>query len=95
MVLANMKITNIVNTESYQAKKIIEHINISKLPLHLMPCVIGRRGIASKTKRPSEIGITIIPALNISRVIHASTSKSTIRRTKPYLEKDHIIEPQI
>jgi hypothetical protein len=57
-----------------------------RLPLHLIPCVIGRRGTASKTRRPSEIGITIIPALNISSVIHASTSKSTIRSTKPYLK---------
>jgi hypothetical protein len=51
-----------------------------------MPCVIGRRGIASKTRRPSEIGITIIPAFNISSVVHASTSKRTIRSTKPYLQ---------
>jgi hypothetical protein len=76
-----------VNSKNYIGKKGMLYKYISKLPLHLMPCVIGRRGTASKTRRPSEIGITIIPALNISSVIHAITSKSTIRSAKLYLQK--------
>lgn len=71
----------------YSKQSKVSSTNISKLPLHLIPCVIGRRGTASKTRRPSEIGITIIPALNMSSVIHASTSKSMIRSAKLYLQK--------
>jgi hypothetical protein len=44
--------------------------------------------MALKRARPSDIGTTINVELNISRVIHATTSKRTIRRTKLYLLKD-------
>lgn len=41
--------------------------------------------MALKSKRPSEIGTTIKAELKTSKVIHATTSKRTIRSTKPYL----------
>lgn len=37
--------------------------------------------------RPSEMGTTIKAELKMSRVIHASTSNSTMRNTKPYLQE--------
>lgn len=56
-------------------------------PLHLIPCVMGRSGMALKSARPSEVGTTISAELKRRRVIHATTNNRTMRRAKLYLLK--------